>query len=170
MRVLLDRIVILGAGILLLTAVGILIAEEVSPSTPQLEQATTGRTQDHQIESEVLSVGGTVGNSEHYVLRGTSTQAAVNNGVSESYVLHHGFWQGYCVPGDADMSGDVDIDDVVYLIAYIFSGGTPPAPMDCCGDADTSCGVDIDDVVYLIGYIFSGGPVPGTACYVCGLF
>jgi hypothetical protein len=58
--------------------------------------------------------------------------------------------------GDADGSWDVDIDDVVFLIAYIFSGGPAPDPYES-GDADCSVGVDIDDVVYLIAYIFSGG-------------
>jgi hypothetical protein len=61
--------------------------------------------------------------------------------------------------GDADASGAVDIDDVVYMIAYIFSGGPAPAPL-AAGDADCSGGIDIDDVVYLISYIFSGGPAP----------
>jgi hypothetical protein len=49
---------------------------------------------------------------------------------------------------------------VVYLIAYIFSGGPAPVPY-AAGDADCSGDVDIDDVVYLIAYIFSGGPPPG---------
>ena len=39
--------------------------------------------------------------------------------------------------GDSDCSGDVDIDDVVYLIAYIFSGG--PAPCDTDGDSVPDC-------------------------------
>ena len=39
--------------------------------------------------------------------------------------------------GDADCSGDVDIDDVVYLIAYIFSVG--PAPCDPNGDGVPDC-------------------------------
>jgi hypothetical protein len=63
------------------------------------------------------------------------------------------------VCGDADASGAVDIDDVVYLIAYIFSDGPPPVPEESA-DADCSEGVDIDDVVYLIAYIFSGGGEP----------
>ena len=63
------------------------------------------------------------------------------------------------VCGDADNSDAVDIDDVVYLISYIFSSGPAPEPLES-GDADCSGDVDIDDVVYLIGYIFSGGNAP----------
>lgn len=63
------------------------------------------------------------------------------------------------VCADVNASGSVDIDDVVYLIAYIFSGGPAPEPVES-GDANCSGGVDIDDVVYLIAYIFSGGNAP----------
>jgi hypothetical protein len=61
--------------------------------------------------------------------------------------------------GDADSSGDVDIDDAVYLVNYIFSGGPPPNPFEV-GDVGCADGVDIDDVVYLVVFIFGGGPVP----------
>jgi hypothetical protein len=61
--------------------------------------------------------------------------------------------------GDANASGAVDIDDIVYLIAFIFSGGPPPDPMEA-GDVNLSGGVDIDDVVYLINYVFAEGPRP----------
>jgi M6 family metalloprotease-like protein len=61
--------------------------------------------------------------------------------------------------GDADASGEVDIDDAVYLIAYVFSSG--PAPdLYGSGDAECSGDIDIDDIVYLISYIFSGGNEP----------
>jgi hypothetical protein len=63
------------------------------------------------------------------------------------------------VCGDADGSGGVDIDDVVYLINYIFGGGPPPDPLEA-GDADCSGNVDIDDAVYIIFYIFAGGNPP----------
>ncbi len=65
-----------------------------------------------------------------------------------------------CLPGDANGSGGVDIDDVVYVINYIFGGGPEPVHDICCGDANGSGAIDIDDVVYLINYIFGGGPVP----------
>jgi predicted outer membrane repeat protein len=61
--------------------------------------------------------------------------------------------------GDVDHSEGVDIDDVVYLVNYIFMDGEPPAPMEV-GDVDCSGSVDIDDVVWLIAYIFSGGNAP----------
>ncbi len=73
-----------------------------------------------------------------------------------------------CIPGDASHSWPPpwppwDIDDVVYMIAYIFSGGSPPLDYAICsGDPNCSCGVDIDDIVYMIAYIFSGGPEPCT--------
>ncbi len=65
--------------------------------------------------------------------------------------------------GDADSSEGVDIDDVVYLLAYIFADGPAPEPLDA-GDADCSGEIDIDDAVYLIAYIFSGGPEPCADC------
>jgi hypothetical protein len=76
-------------------------------------------------------------------------------------------------PGDPNEDLSFDIDDVVYLIAYVFSGGPPPKPYDIAsGDPNCSCGVDIDDIVYLIAYIFSGGPAPCVCEHwilTCGL-
>jgi hypothetical protein len=61
--------------------------------------------------------------------------------------------------GDADGSMEVDIDDAVFVVQYIFGGGPSPDPYES-GDVDCSGGVDIDDAVFLIQYIFSGGNVP----------
>jgi hypothetical protein len=70
-------------------------------------------------------------------------------------------WAG----GDANGAGDppVDIDDIVYLINYVFGGGPQPVPELAAGDANCSGGdprVDIDDIVYLINFVFGGGPAP----------
>ncbi len=69
----------------------------------------------------------------------------------------------YVVCGDVNADCAVDISDVVYLIAYIFSGGSEPSPL-LSGDANCDSAVDISDVVYLIAYIFSGGAEP---CHIC---
>jgi len=65
--------------------------------------------------------------------------------------------------GDANLSMSVDIDDIVYVITFVFSGGPPPNPLES-GDVDCSGGVDIDDVVYLINYVFAGGQEPCANC------
>ena len=69
----------------------------------------------------------------------------------------------YVVCGDVNADCIVDISDAVYLIAYIFSGGSAPSPL-LAGDASCDSMVDISDVVYLLAYIFSGGAAP---CHVC---
>jgi len=69
-----------------------------------------------------------------------------------------------CMAGDADGSGGVDIDDVIYIIEFVFLGGPAPVPEECCGDANGSGSVDIDDIVYLIAYIFGSGSAPVNAC------
>jgi hypothetical protein len=65
--------------------------------------------------------------------------------------------------GDANGDASVDISDAVFLIAYIFSGGSAPSPL-LAGDASCDGTVDISDVVYVIAYIFSGGPAPCAEC------
>lgn len=79
----------------------------------------------------------------------------------ETSVLIDGFKvKDASVPcGDTDGSGLVDIDDVVYLINYIFLSGPEPVPYES-GDVDCTSEIDIDDVVYIILYIFAGGNAP----------
>ncbi len=66
--------------------------------------------------------------------------------------------------GDADGSTEVDIDDIVYTISYVFSGGPAPDPLESA-DVDCSGGVDIDDTVFLIDYVFGTGPPPCDDCF-----
>ena len=61
--------------------------------------------------------------------------------------------------GDADGSRAVDISDAVYLVAYIFCGGTAPNPI-AAGDANCNGVINISDAVFLIGYIFGSGSAP----------
>lgn len=86
----------------------------------------------------------------------------------EGNYLHVATWGGYYIYeinlepadcGDIDVSGSIDIDDVVALIEYVFQGGNPPDPVDA-GDVNCLGGVDIDDIVYLIAYVFQGGTAP----------
>ncbi len=67
------------------------------------------------------------------------------------------------VCGDANGDGSVNISDAVYLIAYIFAGGSAPNPF-LSGDANCDSAVNISDAVYLIAYIFAGGAAPCAEC------
>jgi len=67
---------------------------------------------------------------------------------------------GAYVCGDIDDSGaGPDIADLVYLVAYMFSGGPQPAEMESA-NVDGLGGTlpDIADLVYLVAYMFQGGP------------
>lgn len=65
--------------------------------------------------------------------------------------------------GDANGNFSVNISDAVYLIAYVFSGGPAPVPLET-GDVDCNGIVNISDLVYLTGYVFNGSPSPCAAC------
>lgn len=65
------------------------------------------------------------------------------------------FWRG-----DVNQSGAVEAGDVVYLISYLFRGGTPPLPILQAGDANCDGVVQSGDVVYVISYLFRGGSPP----------
>jgi hypothetical protein len=69
--------------------------------------------------------------------------------------------------GDVDKSGAVDIDDIVFLVEYIFAYGPPPDPL-VSGDVHrTECPnvvVDIDDVTHLVAYVFGVGDPPDCTC------
>jgi len=62
--------------------------------------------------------------------------------------------------GNVDGLGIIDIDDVVYLLQYLYAGGPEPLPLCCSGDVTCDGIIDIDDSVYLIEYLYAGGPPP----------
>ena len=63
----------------------------------------------------------------------------------------------FAIKGDADNNGLITISDAVFLINYIFTGGSAPA-VKGCGDMDCNDIVTISDAVSVINYIFLGGP------------
>lgn len=66
------------------------------------------------------------------------------------------------IRGDINHSGSgPDIADLVYLVAYMFSGGAePPCMEEANVNNDGSPVPDIADLVYLVNYMFGGGPPP----------
>lgn len=68
------------------------------------------------------------------------------------------------MPGDTDDSGNVDIDDLVQMVAYAFNHGPPPMPILLAGDVNCDAIVDVDDLVLMVNFAFKGGPPPCNPC------
>jgi hypothetical protein len=61
--------------------------------------------------------------------------------------------------GDSNSDTDINVGDVVFLINYVFSGGSAPekaGAADANGDGQNN----VADAVYLLNYIFNSGPPP----------
>ncbi|MGB7061565.1 MAG: hypothetical protein WBF13_04330 [Candidatus Zixiibacteriota bacterium] len=65
--------------------------------------------------------------------------------------------------GDVNSDGAIDLGDVVFLISYLFRGGTAPDPLRL-GDPTADCVVDLGDVIFLLNYLYRGGSLPGIGC------
>jgi hypothetical protein len=65
--------------------------------------------------------------------------------------------------GDVNGDSNKDIDDIIYLIGYVYLAGPPPIPTSS-GEVNCDAKVDLLDVVYLINYLFRSGPAPCSNC------
>jgi hypothetical protein len=63
------------------------------------------------------------------------------------------------LPGDVTGDLSVDVDDVVFLINYLFRSGPAPDPVER-GDVTQDGETDVSDVVYLINYLYRSGSAP----------
>lgn len=69
------------------------------------------------------------------------------------------------VRGDTNADGAIGIADAIFLLTYLFSGGSA----SCLNalDANDDDGTDVADAISLLTYLFGGGAAP-TAPVVCG--
>jgi hypothetical protein len=61
--------------------------------------------------------------------------------------------------GDANMDGELNVADAVFVINYVFKGGPAPNPVGA-GDANCDGDSNVADAVYMINFVFHGGPAP----------
>jgi hypothetical protein len=124
-----------------------------------------------QIDWQVISSGGTTGNSTNYFLSGTVSQTAVGSGTSANYILNHGYWQDFessggpcdCEPGNCNGDATINIFDITYIISYLYLEGSAPVPYELCSaDPNKDCTCNIFDITYIISYLYLEGPPPAT--------
>jgi hypothetical protein len=71
----------------------------------------------------------------------------------------------WCLPGDLNHDGYVNLPDVVYYINYLLKSGPGPVSIKSA-DVNADCMLTLADLVYLINFIFRGGPIPQPGCVV----
>ncbi len=64
----------------------------------------------------------------------------------------------YMYVGDSNNDGQVNIADAVFMLAYLFAGGEPPACAKAC-DTNDDGGLNIADAVAELAYLFAGNPL-----------
>ena len=70
---------------------------------------------------------------------------------------------GAYVSGDLNQDGTANIADIIFLVNYVFKGGTKPFPL-FVADVNEDCKVNLSDIIYLTNYVFKGGPTPKQGC------
>jgi Dockerin type I domain len=70
-----------------------------------------------------------------------------------------GFYYAFYICGDANDDSTVNVSDAVYIVNYVFLGGTAPTPVES-GDANCDLDTNVSDVVSIINYVFTGGNAP----------
>ena len=62
-----------------------------------------------------------------------------------------------------DINNDSDgpnVEDLTYLVAYLFKGGVPPIHIEAANIDEIGDTPNVSDLVYLVAYLFKGGPEP----------
>ena len=127
---------------------------------PAIEMTQSKPATGEQINWQVISCGGTGGNSPSYGHAGTAGQTATGSGSSTNYRLAQGFWPDFspssCCVGltgnvDCDPADQVDLGDLTRLIDYLFISFDPL----CCReeancDGEPDCVIDLGDLTRLI--------------------
>lgn len=145
----------------------------VNPSFPLHFELTPLLPQNHQLQAEWFLNGEFMGSGTTYDFISDSTGSFTVKGVvtdttymvlddsmnllkdSEEWLVNVSSF----LCGDANDDSSLSVSDVIYLINYLFKGGSPPSPL-FSADVNMDGDISISDAVYLINYLFKGGLEP----------
>ncbi|HVR75320.1 MAG TPA: S8 family serine peptidase [Planctomycetota bacterium] len=73
--------------------------------------------------------------------------------------------RGRFVRGNCNSDASLNLSDAIFLLGFLFSGGSEPACLQAC-DMDGSGALNLTDAVYILEYLFRGGspPPPPNTC------
>ena len=150
------------------------IVTDQSREKPKVESPSSP-LQSYKIPWSSINAGGNLNlSSSNYKMKGSLGQSAIGQSQSTNYKMGMGFWYGvqdiivdcFDKAGDANGSGTVNLADIIYIVNYVFKGGTKPAP-DCRGDANNNGTINLSDIIYEVNFIFKGGPKPVNSGVCC---
>ncbi len=62
--------------------------------------------------------------------------------------------------GDLNKDKSRNLTDIIFLVNYVFKGGTAPNPV-ALGNVNCSTGApNLTDIIYMVNYVFKGGTAP----------
>jgi hypothetical protein len=118
---------------------------------------------NYKMVCDDLDQTGGKGSSTNYKLMVSAggQSSPIGAGNSTNYKLMAGYVGATFVQrGDVNANGIVNVNDVVYLINYLFvPASPPPVPLEA-GDATCDGIINVNDVVYLINHLFVPGSPP----------
>jgi hypothetical protein len=98
-------------------------------------------------------------------------QSVVGTATSGPYTVELGYWYmvadaacAVALTGDVNVSGDMSLADVIYLVNYVLKAGPDPQPCAAAGDVNCSGDIVLSDVIYLVNYVLKAGPDPCDVC------
>lgn len=68
--------------------------------------------------------------------------------------------------GDVNEDGVITSGDIVFMVAYVFKGGTAPGPIPRAGDVNCDLVLSSADIIRMVNYVFKSGPLPCDICAV----
>ena len=72
------------------------------------------------------------------------------------------------VRADVNNDATTDLSDAIFVLSYLFQGGSAPTCLEAANLNGDSV-LDLSDAVYLLSYLFNGGPKPFPPFDECAL-
>lgn len=127
--------------------------------------AAFAKSAGETIDWQVIASGSTDQAEGSTTLSGTVGQAFIGLTANTDNSVQQGFWQDFgsgdpgFICGDANRDLSVNVSDAVFIINFVFVGGSPPDPYES-GNVNCDSSVNVSDAVYIINYVFVGGSAP----------
>ena len=135
---------------------------KIAPVSIPQRSPFKGSRQGYQMVTDVLDGFGGESESDNYRIPVNSggQPSSINLSESANYGVEAGYiYASHVNRGDLNADGIVNVGDVVYLVNYLYRGGSEPCPVEA-GDVTCDGIVNVGDIVFLVNYLYRGGAPP----------